>query len=407
MLAGAAHAQGGTPVLRGDILTAETAGAQPAPVVIPENEPYWSWFKYAPGTLKAWTIKGDANNPDRVVARPTRLGLASPQRKVLVIYPRASSAYDVSITKIFNVFEDKQVDAEITAVNFRNTDELGHRALKIAENEGFDLILSMGSESTAWLWANYRGRRLPVVSVCSKDPVVLGQSPGYDRGSGTNFAFTSLNMPMEVQMAYVQELKPRLRNIGVLVDSKNLSAVETQAKPVIDYAKKRGIRVLELSVSDPANAQAELRRLVAAATAQMQRNDPDLKNSLFWLTGSTSVFKEIPTINRHAGRVPVVAVVPEIVKEGDDTAAISIGISFESNAHLSAIYAVDILTGRAKVSEMKVGVVSPPDIAISFRKVREIGMTVPLSMFESAGTIYDYEGRAVRIDGANVGKKTH
>jgi len=34
-------------------------------------------------------------------------------------------------------------------------------------------------------------------------------------------------------------------------------------------------------------------------------------------------------------------------------------------------------------------------------------MTVPLSMFEVAGTIYDYDGKAVRIDGANVAKKTN
>ncbi len=47
---------------------------------------------------------------------------------------------------------------------------------------------------------------------------------------------------------------------------------------------------------------------------------------------------------------------------------------------------------RAKASELKVGLVSPPDITINFRKVRDIGMTVPLSFFEAAGTIYDYDG---------------
>lgn len=407
------------PPLRGEILSTPEAGAvppatpatQPAPAaplpaerIQPEREPYWTWFKFSPSILKTWTFIAKPEDPNRVVARPLRLGLASPQRKVLVVYPRASSAYDVSITKILNVFEDKLLDAEVTVVNFRLDDTRGKDLLRHAESEGFELIMAMGSESTAWLWAHYKGGKLPVVSVCSKDPVVLGQSPGYDSGSGTNFAFTSLNMPMDVQMAYVNELKPKLRNIGVLVDSKNLSAVETQAKPVIDYAKKRGIRVLELAISDPAQAQAELVRLVSAAAAQMQRNDPELKNSVFWLTGSTSVFKEIETINQHAGRIPVIAVVPEIVKEGDNTAAISIGISFESNAHLAAVYAGEIFTGKARVDQLKVGVVSPPDIALSFRKIRDIGMTVPLSMFEAAGTIYDYEGKAVRIDGATVAK---
>ena len=46
------------------------------------------------------------------------------------------------------------------------------------------------------------------------------------------------------------------------------------------------------------------------------------------MTGSTSVFLEIRTVNEHADRVPVVSVVPEIVKAGADTAVLAIGVSF-------------------------------------------------------------------------------
>jgi putative ABC transport system substrate-binding protein len=74
---------------------------------------------------------------------------------------------------------------------------------------------------------------------------------------------------------------------------------------------------------------------------------------------------------------------------------------------LAAVYAADVLRGRANASELKVGVVTPPDIAISFRKARDIGLMVPLSFFEAAGTIYDYEGKAVRVDGVSVTKANH
>jgi len=93
--------------------------------------------------------------------------------------------------------------------------------------------------------------------------------------------------------------------------------------------------------------------------------------------------------------VPVVSVVPEIVTKGDDTAVLAIGVSFESNAQLATVYATRILNG-VKPSTLKVGIVSPPDIAISFRKARQIGMRVPFDFFEIAGFVYDYEGRAVR-----------
>ncbi len=254
----------------------------------------------------------------------------------------------------------------------------------------------MGSESTAWLFDNYRGGKIPVVSVCSKDPVQLGQIKDYERGGGNNFAFTSLNVPVDVQMAYVKELKPDLKNLTVLVDSKNVSAVQTQAEPIAAYARERGIQVIWGAIDNPAKAREQLVPIIKSAVQTMRKNDPDLSKSLFWLTGSTSVFLEIRTINEHADRVPVVSVVPEIVNAGTDTAVLAIGVSFESNAHLAGIYGAEILAGRTKAGDLKVGLVSPPDIAISFLKVREIGLRVPFQFYETASFIYDYDGKAVR-----------
>ncbi len=368
------------------------AGAVPA-----SAEPaYWSWFKYGKEVTEAWQVSAVAGNPLQVTIRSKKASTKNPPRRVMVFYPRPSSAYDTAITRILRVFADKNINAEFTVVNFKKSDLRGSKALKLAAAGEFDLIFSMGSESTAWLYKNFHGGSIPVVSVCSKDPVQLGQIPDYDTGSGTNFAFTSLNMPVDAQMAYVFELKPNLKNIGVLVDSKNVSAVQTQAQPISEYARQRGIRVMSIAVQDPKKARAELAELVPKAVAAMRKNDPSLNNSVFWITGSTSVFNEIATIDAHADRVPLLSVVPEMVKAGADSAVLSVGISFQSNAHLAAIYGADVLAGRAEAGELKVGVVSPPDIAINFRKAREIGLQIPFSFFESATFVYDYEGRIVR-----------
>jgi hypothetical protein len=50
----------------------------------------------------------------------------------------------------------------------------------------------------------------------------------------------------------------------------------------------------------------------------------------------------------------------------------------------------------AKPGDLKVGLVSPPDIAISFLKAREIGLRVPFPFYETASFIYDYDGKPVR-----------
>ncbi|PZU94999.1 MAG: hypothetical protein DI527_01875 [Chelatococcus sp.] len=358
---------------------------------------YRRWFKLVEGTEAAWRIVPTPGNPLEVRVTPRDTGSAP--KKVLVLYPRPSSAYDIAISKMLSVFADRTLPVELTAVNFQIDDARGQAALRKAHDEGFDLILAMGSESTAWLWEHYKGGRLPVVTVCSKDPVLLGQAQAYDGGSGTNFAFTSLNVPIDVQMAYLAELKPDLKAIAVIADGANLSAVETQMKPVADYGRASGLSVLELVVKDAANARAEIAELVKGAVERMSVRDPGLGSSVFWVTGSTSVFREIATINAHAGRAAVLSVVPDIVRGGDDSAMMSIGVGFESNAQLAALYASDILTGRGDVGRMKVGVVTPPDMSINFRKVREAGASIPLSIFAAAGTVFDYEGRAVRVDG--------
>jgi len=194
------------------------------------------------------------------------------------------------------------------------------------------------------------------------------------------------------------DLKPDLKNLAILVDSKNISSVQTQAEPIATHARQKGVQIIMGSVQNPAKAREELAEIIPDAVRTMRKSDPDLSKSVFLITGSTAVFREIRTINEKADRVPVVSMIPEIVTAGQDTAVLAMGISFESNAHLAAIYGADILNGRAKPSEFKVGIVSPPDIAISFLKAREIGLRVPFSLFETATFVYDYDGRPVRTN---------
>ena len=93
---------------------------------------------------------------------------------------------------------------------------------------------------------------------------------------------------------------------------------------------------------------------------------------------------------------------PDVVQAGEDSAVLSIGIGFQSNAHLAAIYGIDVLEKRVAVGDLQVGIVSPPDIAINFRKAREIGLKIPFQFLESATYVYDYQGETVRRNGEAV-----
>ncbi len=362
---------------------------------------YSRWFQHVENITGAWSFSEVTNDAFQVKITSTA-NITGEAKHVLVLYQKRSSAYDIAISKILDVFASKNINIDFLVYNFDNDDGRGAAVLDLVEQDSFDLIFSMGSESTAWLHQYYRNGKTPVVTVCSKDPVALGHIDSYDEGSGTNFAFTSLNMPTDIQLTYLLDFMPGLKNLGILVDRKNISAVRTQAKPMQDAATAKGVNAIYLAVQDPGKAGEELASLIDGALVEMRKTDPDLNHSMFWITGSTSVFLEIATINKHAGETPVLSAVPEVVREGDDSAVMSVGISFESNGYLAAVYGYDVLMGKAKAGDLKVGVVSPPDIAINFRRARTTGVEVPFSFFESANYVYDYEGKAVRLRGRDL-----
>lgn len=359
------------------------------------------WFALGARALQHWSVSQPDPDDDRRLLIQRKESIAGPLHRMMVIYPRKSSAYDTAMTAMLADFAARRLSVEFLAVNYGTDARRGTALLDEAKRDGVALLFAMGSETVDWLYQEHRDITIPVVTVCAKDPVQLGQMPDYERGSGNSFAFTSLNPLLDVQIEYLRELKPQLKNIAILVDAKNASAVETQARPLAEALGRQGVTVLDVAVTEPLQARQQLAGLVPQAVAQMQRTDPALAHSLFWITGSTSVFAEIATITAHSNRVPVLSAVPEVVQAGRDSAVLSIGVSFESNARLAAVYAAEILGGR-KPGEMKVGVVSPPDIAVNFRRARDIGLKIPFAFFEAASFIYDADGRPVRADGQDV-----
>ena len=147
-----------------------------------EPPPFSKWFKYSSDIEKSWDVASDAAQPMYVSLR--RKDATGPLKRILVLYPRPSSAYDIAITEILRTFAAKEINSHIEVVNFELNDARGKAALQAAEKNSVDLIFAMGSESAAWLFENYKGGALPVVTVCSKDPVQLGHRAGRSHRSG-------------------------------------------------------------------------------------------------------------------------------------------------------------------------------------------------------------------------------
>jgi putative ABC transport system substrate-binding protein len=325
-----------------------------------------------------------------------------PPQKILGLIPKPSDSYSLASAKLLQVLYDEGVYAVITLINFNKDNELGKAALQLAEQEDMNLIFSMGSESAAFLHEFYNGGKIPVVTCTNKDPVLLHQMADYERGSGTNIAYTSLNVPIDVQIKYLTDLIPELKNLGILYDRNHSQVVATEVMPTQEKLHQMKVTVIDIVVSSKETASDELRKNMAVALALMQKTDAKLEHSVFWVTSSTLVFSNMTTVAQAAGKVPVLGSIPNIVTGKEDSAAMAIGIDRRNNAYLASIYAVKILKGQAKAGELKVGIITPPDIAISFRIAQQIGLKIPFQLFESASFIYDYSGKPVRAFGHDV-----
>lgn len=392
-----------------------TPQATPEPLVttLPNGDiKFAEWFVLKANSAANWDLLSDPDDDTtlRLVLKGSQAD--DPAAKhILLLYTRPSSSYDAAADQILSLFLSKKIPAAFTARVFRLSSDKaayerdGLQALDFARQQRFDLIFSVGSDTTDFMYSHFRNESIPLVTVTSKDPVLLGYLKDYETGSGTNIAYTSLNVPIELQMVYLKQLMPNLKNIAVMYGDKNTSAKQTQVEPLRNIAKDYSINMIDVIVynnNDRTKARADLAIGMPAAIIEIDKTDPGHKNSIFWITGSTEVFNEIETINKLSGDVPVLSAVPNVVQQGSNSAVLSIGVTFESNAQLAALYATDILMGNVKPGDLKVGVVSPPDIAINFMKAKQINLKIPFSFFESASFVYDYNGKLVREEGQVV-----
>ncbi len=373
------------------------------------------WISLSPALADAWVFTSRSDDTgDFLVATP-RAGdtpanpspnpppnPTSSRMSVTLLMFKPSSAYDTALSRMLQVWSEKGLRVNVQIAHVRNDPALAHAAVSSAMRDRAALMIGVGSDSAAFLHDHYRKGRMALLSVCAKDPVLMQQVSSYETGSGTSMAYTSLNSPVDVQLNHLLQVRPGLRELAIIVDRRNSSAWQTQTLPLEKRAKDSGITVHKVIVDGQDDVAAQLMQNMGAALSAMRRNDANGAVSAFWITGSSAVFPHVRLINQTAGSVPVFSAVPDLVKAGNDSADVSIGVSFEENAYLAALYAQRIVSGEVSPGALPVGIVSPPEIAINFMKTRQSGLRLPFSFFEKAGTVFNARGELIRWRGSRV-----
>lgn len=333
-------------------------GAVPARA---QGRPVLDWLQYDPTVANDYAINQATGDSARHAIEPIWASEAkrrSAKLVMLLIPKRSEIAYSTSVNTILQVFRQHGLPVRFSVWFYDDDEAVAHEALEWAYAAPVDLIMSVGSVATAYLHKHHVGHRIPAVTSASKDPVASGQVKNAQGGSGTNIAYTSINVSTDTLVAYLRRLVPQLSTIGVLFSRDNSSAVRTQVQPLHDAAMKLGLSVVDISVESDSTASAELDTAIPAGLNAMRQSDADLKRSVLLVTGSTPVYERIDQVNRHAGTVPVVSMLPDVVRPGPDSALLSIGVNLSSAVALAAVYAKDILVGDASPATLPVGMVT-------------------------------------------------
>ncbi len=370
-----------------------------------EEIPKIEWFTPTEQLIADWLIVPDSANPFAMsLSQRTQIDTEVEAKKILFFYTKGHPLYDTVVGQVLSVFLDKGIPVEASIV-LSEENETALNALPDAEANNIDIIFAMGSSSAAFLHDNYQDGTIPVVTLLSKDPVLLGQISDYESGSGTNIAYTSVGVPVELQMSYFQTLVPNLKNIIILYAQDNVSAIKTQVEPLDVYAEKENINMIHVVTETEESSEeviAELEEKLPIAIARINNRDPEMEESILLVTSTGSIVKVFENVDAMSGKVPVVSLYPGLVQEGEASAVLSVGVSFDSNAILAALYGIQILEDGIDPGKLPVGVITPPDVAISFSKAREIGLKIPFAFFESASIVYDIDGVLVRDKGQLV-----
>ena len=353
------------------------------------NEKFWDYDEFKQEVRGRYYFRKNGSDPDY---------------SVVILISKESSSYITAFNKFLEVMDKNIPNIEIYVFNCLKKEELALPVFAFTKKIEADILIAMGSESTDHANNHFKGEEIPVVTCINKDPVMNGQIEDYKSGSKSNIAFTSVNVPVNVNTEWLLKASPNLKSLAILYDPDHTKVVDAEVDPFIEYLSELDISIFrcEIPTLPGVDIKNTIKGKIGEAFEFFEEVDPGLDNSVFWLTSSTNIFTELKTVSETARQIPVISSVPDNVNSSEESPLMAIGINRGSAAELATQYVIEILRGNILPGDLPVGIVTPPDIAINFKTAKRIGYAFPFELFENAQFIYGYNGEVLKKFGINV-----
>lgn len=253
-----------------------------------------------------------------------------------------------------NVQFDKQ-NAQADQSNLQNI------AQRFVSNK-MDLICAIATP-TAQTMANAT-KDIPIVGTAITDYEAAKLVKSKDK-PGTNVTGTTDMNPVREQVDLLLKLVPQTKTIGLIYCSSEVNS-QLQATMVKNYAKEKGLKVLETTVSTVNDIQQAANNLVGKADAIYVPTDNVLASAMPTLIAITNE-ANIPVICGEAG----------MLKAGG---LATLAVDYYKLGFSTGEMAADILQGKAKPTEMAIQAQKQFETVINKAAVEKLGIKVPADL---------------------------
>jgi putative ABC transport system substrate-binding protein len=246
-------------------------------------------------------------------------------------------------------------------------------AARSLEREKVNLIYVVSTSVTTMV--KRATAEVPIVFAAGADPVVAGLVESYAKPGGrvTGVHYLSGDLTAK-RLEILKEILPQLHRVVTFYDPSNEFSLQA-AKSAREAAQQLRIELLERHVA----SVEELRRVVKALKAQeadayFYINDAMVSSEAQFII-DTARSKKLPTMFHE----------PSLVTQG---ALIGYGVSYYEVGRLSAKYVQRILAGSSP-QNLPVESFSRLGLAVNLRTARELGLTIPQSVFFRADKVIE------------------
>lgn len=215
-------------------------------------------------------------------------------------------------------------------------------------------------------------RNLPVVFAAVTDPVGAGLVKSLEHPGGMITGTTDMS-PIDRQLALILEFLPQLKTLGVIYNSGEANSV-TLVNVLKEEAKKRGISIVEATVSSSAGVSPAAKSLVGRCEAIYIPTDNTV----------VSAFEAIVQVG-YQTKLPVFAADTDSVKRG---AIAALAVDYYKMGRQTGEMVARILKG-AKPGDLPVETLREFQIHLNPGAAAKMGVKVPPALLKKADKIIE------------------